>query len=145
MLRGNYPAKVDEKGRLKIPAAFLQSLREYGVDFYVTSENGDYVRLYPMKVWQDIEDKLARLSSHNQTKQKFLNRANYFGQVVELDGQGRVLIPPVLRETAQMKGEVDVLGQLNYLQVWNHARFLESMNKSPITEDDYKVLDGLGI
>ncbi len=145
MLRGNYPAKVDEKGRLKIPAAYLQTLLEYGERFYVTSENGDYVRIYPMKVWTEIEQKLAKLSSHNRTKQKFLTRANYFGQVVEMDGQGRVLIPPVLREAAQMKGEVDVLGNLNYLEVWNHARFLENLNKNQITPDDEKILDDLGI
>ena len=145
MLRGNYPAKVDEKGRLKIPAAFLESLREYGPQFYVTSENGDYVRIYPMKVWSEIEEQLARLSSHNRTKQKFLTRANYFGQGVEMDRQGRVLVPPVLREAAQMKGEVDVLGNLNYLEVWNHARFLENLNKSPITPEDEKTLDDLGI
>ena len=59
MLRGNYPAKVDDKGRVKIPAAFLESLREYGNKFYVTSENGDYVKIYPMKVWSGIEEKLA--------------------------------------------------------------------------------------
>ena len=145
MLRGNYPAKVDEKGRLKIPAAFLESLKEYGAEFYVTSENGDYVRIYPMKVWREIEERLARLSSHNRTKQKFLTRTNYYGQVVEMDRQGRVLIPPVLREAAQMKGEVDVLGNLNYLEVWNHARFLENLNKSPITAEDEKILDELGI
>ena len=68
MLRGNYPAKVDEKGRVKIPAAFLESLREYGNKFYVTSENGDYVRIYPMKIWNEIEEKLAQLSSHNRTQ-----------------------------------------------------------------------------
>lgn len=145
MLRGNYPAKVDEKGRLKIPADFLEALREFGERFYVTSENGDYVRLYPMKVWSEIEEKLARLSSHNRTKQKFLTRANYFGQVVDMDRQGRVLIPPILREAAQMKGDVDVLGYLNYLEVWNHARFLENLNKSPITPEDEKTLDDLGI
>ncbi len=145
MLRGNSLAKVDEKGRLKIPAAFLESLKEYGQQFYVTSENGDYVRVYPMKVWQEIEEKLSKLSSHNQTKQKFLARANYFGQVVEMDGQGRVLIPPILREAAQMKGEVDVLGHLNYLEIWNHARFLENMSKNPITAEDLKTLDDLGV
>lgn len=145
MLRGNYPAKVDEKGRLKIPADFLEALREFGERFYVTSENGDYVRLYPMKVWSEIEERLARLSSHNRTKQKFLTRANYFGQVVDMDRQGRVLIPPILREAAQMKGDVDVLGYLNYLEVWNHARFLENLNKSPITLEDEKTLDDLGI
>jgi MraZ protein len=145
MLRGNYPAKVDQKGRLKIPVDFLATLEDYGEEFYVTSENGDYVRIYPMKVWGEIEQRLARLSSHNRTKQKFLARANYFGQAVKMDGQGRVLIPAVLREAAQMQGEVDVLGNLNYLEVWNHTRFLEQLRNSPITEDDQKILDDLGI
>jgi len=145
MLRGNYLAKVDDKGRLKIPAAFLESLRELGNKFYVTSENGDYALIYPMTVWSEIEDKLAKLPSHNQTKRKFLTRTNYFGQVVELDGQGRVLLPPILRESAEMKGDVDVLGSLTFLEVWNHTRFLEMMKKSPITDDDHKTLADLGI
>jgi MraZ protein len=145
VLRGNYPAKVDDKGRVKIPAAFLEALREYGNKFYVTSENGDYVRVYPMKTWNEIEEKLARLSSHNRTKQKFLTRTNYYGQVVELDGQGRILVPSILRESAQMRGDVDVLGNLNYLQIWNHTRFLDNLKASPITDDDEKTLDELGI
>jgi MraZ protein len=145
VLRGNYPAKVDDKGRVKIPAAFLEALREYGNKFYVTSENGDYVRVYPMKIWNEIEEKLARLSSHNRTKQKFLTRTNYYGQVVELDGQGRILVPSILRESAQMRGDVDVLGNLNYLQIWNHTRFLDNLKASPITDDDEKTLDDLGI
>jgi len=145
VLRGNYPARVDEKGRVKIPAAFLEALREYGNKFYVTSENGDYVRVYPMKIWNEIEEKLARLSSHNRTKQKFLTRTNYYGQLVELDGQGRILVPSILRESAQMRGDVDVLGNLNYLQIWNHTRFLDNLKASPITDDDEKTLDELGI
>lgn len=145
MLRGNYPAKVDEKGRLKIPASFLGALKELGDEFYVTSDNGQYARIYPMKHWSEIERKMAGLSTYNKTKQKFLTRANYYGQVVTLDGHGRLLIPPILRETAQMKGEVDVLGKLNYLEVWNHVRFLENLQNSPITPDDEKILDELGI
>jgi len=145
MLRGNYPATVDEKGRLKIPVDFLASLRKYGGKFYVTSQNGDYVRIYPMRVWTRIESRLAKLSSHNGAKQKFLTRANYYGQVVELDGQGRILISSVLREAAQMKGDVDVLGYLNYLEVWNHARFLDQLKTNPITAEDEKTLDDLGI
>jgi MraZ protein len=145
VLRGNYPAKVDDKGRVKIPAAFLEALREYGNKFYVTSENGDYVRVYPMKIWNEIEEKLARISSHNRTKQKFLTRTNYYGQVVELDGQGRILVPSILRESAQMRGDVDVLGNLTYLEIWNHTRFLDNLKASPITDDDEQTLDGLGI
>jgi MraZ protein len=145
MLRGNYPATVDEKGRVKIPADFLEELRKSGKKFYVTSSTGDRARVYPMKVWEEIENKLAKLSSHNQAKQKFLTRTNYYGQVVEVDGQGRILIPPVLRESAQMKGEVDIQGQLTYLEVWNHAQFLEQMNRNPMTADDEQALDVLGI
>jgi MraZ protein len=98
-----------------------------------------------MKVWDGIEEKLARLSSHNATKQKFLTHTNYYGQVVELDAQGRILVQPILREAAQMKGEVDVLGYLTYLEVWNHARFLENLKASPITDEDFQTLNDLGI
>jgi MraZ protein len=98
-----------------------------------------------MKVWEEIEAKLSRLSSHNRTKEKFLTWTNYYGQAVEIDGQGRILIPPVLREAALMKGEVDVNGNLTYLEVWNHARSLENLKKSQITDEDWKTLDDLGI
>jgi MraZ protein len=145
MFRGNYLATVDEKGRVKIPVDFLAELRRMGKKLYVTSASGDHARIYPLKVWEEIEQKLAKRSSYNPIKQKFLARTNYYGQVVEVDGQGRILIPPVLRESALMKGEVDVQGQLTYLQVWNHARFLEQMNRNPITAEDVKAFDDLGI
>jgi len=98
-----------------------------------------------MKAWEEIEKKLAKVSSHNATKQKFLARANYYGQVVEADAQGRILIPPVLRESAEMKGEVDVQGQLTYLEIWNHTRFVEQLNRNPMSADDDKNLDAMGI
>ena len=145
MLRGSHLATVDEKGRMKVPADFLAELRRLGKKFYVSSENGDRARIYPMKVWEGIESKLAKLSSHHQAKQKFLARTNYYGQVVELDGQGRILIPPVLRDAAEMKGEVTVSAQLTYLEVWNHARFLEQLKNNPITAEDEKALDTIGI
>ncbi|MGC2420616.1 MAG: hypothetical protein WA405_03090 [Candidatus Acidiferrales bacterium] len=145
MLRGSHLATVDEKGRVKIPAEYLAELHKTGKKFYVTSAGGDHARVYPMKVWEEIERKLAKRSSYNPVKQKFLARANYYGQVVEVDGQGRILIPPVLRESAEMKGEVDVQGNLTYLQIWNHARFLEQLNRNPMTAEDDKALDELGV
>jgi MraZ protein len=145
MLRGNYLATVDEKGRLKIPADFLAELRKSGTKFYITSTKGDRASIYPMKAWEEIEKKLAKVSTYNAAKQKFLSRTNYYGQVVEVDGSGRILIPPVLRESAEMKGEVDVQGQLTYLEVWNHSRFLDQMNRNPMTAEDEKALDDLGI
>ncbi len=147
MLRGNNPAKVDEKGRLKIPAPFKQELAQnYGRQYYITSLDGRYVRIYPFEEWQRLEEKLQAASSFNKTRQKFLHRTNYYGQLVEMDNQGRVLIPAILREAADMRGDVAVLGNLTYLEVWNNERFVkERIEGDPMTPEDEQVLDQLGI
>lgn len=146
MLRGNYPATVDGKGRLKIPTAFKAYLDEnFGQDFYVTSLDGQSARIYPFPVWREIEEKLAAVPSMNKSKKRFLDRTNYWGQQVRADAQGRVLIPAHLRESAAMRGEVAVLGYLNYLNVWNAANYREHLDREPLTDDDLENLGSLGI
>ena len=146
MLRGNYPATVDGKGRLKIPSAFKTLLDEtYGEDFFVTSIDGQSARVYPFPIWREIEEKLAALPSMNKAKKKFLDRTSYFGQMARADSQGRVLIPSLLRESAAMHGEVAVIGQLVYLDVWNMDRFREHLDQNPLTDDDLETLSNLGI
>jgi len=146
MLRGNYPATVDVKGRLKIPTAFKSYLDEnFGPDYYVTSLDGQSVRAYPFAVWKGIEEKLLALPSMNKSKKKFLDRANYWGQPAKIDAQGRILIPALLRESAGTRGEVAVIGYLNYLDVWSMDRFREHMEKDPLTDDDLTTLSELGI
>lgn len=146
MLRGNNPATVDAKGRLKIPTAFKTYLDEnYGQDFYVTSLDGQSVRIYPFPVWRDIEEKLAALPSMNKARKKFLDRTNFWGQQMRIDAQGRVLIPAQLRESAAMRGEVAVLGYLNYLDVWNQERYREHLEREPLTDEDIEGLSNLGI
>ena len=140
MLRGNYQARVDDKGRVKIPAAFLEELRQQGNKFYVTSETGESARVYPMKAWNEIEAKLEKLPSYNRAKQRFLTQTNYYGQVVELDAQGRILVPPILREAANTRGDVFVMGNLDHLQIWNNARFAEMRKASTITAEDLSEL-----
>ena len=100
--------------------------------------------MYPFEEWERIEQKLAALSTYNPTKKKFLTRTNYYGQVVEMDGQGRLLVPQILREAAQIRGEVAVLGNLTYLEVRN-LEALDKEVKEPFTDDDTKTLDELGI
>ena len=139
-LRGNCPAKVDEKGRLKIPAVFLEGLKEYGTQFYITSLNGEDARIYPLSVWSEIEDRLAALPSQHAGKRKFLLRTSYFGAQVEVDGQGRLLLPGVLRDSAQLKAEVDVFGQLNYLEVMNHTGVVDKLKNEPLTDDEINSL-----
>jgi MraZ protein len=146
MFRGNYPTRIDEKGRLKVPAEFKRLIDEkYGAQFYITSRDGKVAEVYPFEEWQRIEEKLARLSNFNPTKKKLLSRTNYYGQVVEMDGQGRVLIPQLLRDSAEIKGEVAVLGNLTYLEVRNMEQFRKEMAENPFTAEDEKTLDELGI
>ena len=141
MLRGNAPAKIDEKGRLKIPSSFRAFIEaSWGSDFYVTSFSGEFVMIYPLPVWQEIESRLAKLPSSDPLKRKFLDRTNYYGQIASTDKSGRVLIPTLLRESAQMTGEVAVLGSLDHLEVWNHKKFLNRINESEFTEEDQDKL-----
>ena len=146
MFRGNHPTRVDEKGRLKVPAEFKRLIDEkYGAQFYITSLDGKVAQVYPFEEWQRIEEKLAKLSNFNPTKKKFLNRTNYYGQLVEIDGQGRVLIPALLRETAGIQGEVAVVGNLTYLEVQSIEAYKKDIEENPFTQDDEKTLDELGI
>jgi MraZ protein len=146
MFRGNHPTRVDEKGRLKVPSEFKRVIDEkYAQKFYITSLDGIVAQVYPFEEWERIEQKLASLSTFNPTKKKFLNRTNYYGQVVEMDGQGRLLIPQILRESAQIRGEVAVLGNLTYLEVRNLEAFRKEIEEQAFTDDDTKTLDELGI
>jgi MraZ protein len=137
------PVKVDQKGRMKIPASFAQEFREMGNGFFITSEDGQSARLYPLRVWHEIEEHLMQRSGGDPNLQKLLLRAKYYGQTVNMDAHGRVLIPVVLRRTALIKGEVDVLDYENHLEVWNHTRFVKNMNRSPVTEDEQLLFDRL--
>ena len=146
MLRGNYTAKIDEKGRLKIPNAFRSLIEgQHGSEVFVTSLTGEYVRIYPMSVWHALEEKLAKVPSTHPARLKFFDRVNFFGQTSEMDTQGRVVIHARLRDSAGMSGEVDVFGQLEYLDVWNHERFTAKMQREPYTDEDAKALSQFGI
>ena len=147
MLRGNHPARIDDKGRIKVPNGFRTLIeQQYGSELFVTSVSGEYVRLYPMAVWLEIERRLAEVPSTNPSKLRFLDRVNFFGQAVAMDKQGRVVVPPLLRESAAMTGEVSVLGLQNHLAVWNQKRLSERLfKKEPFTDDDGRVLSGFGI
>ena len=142
MFRGNHPARVDEKGRLKLPAEFKRRVDEvYGPQFFITSKDGERAEIWPLKEWERIEETLAN-SPSSAAKQKFLDATNYYGQQVELDSQGRLLIPQMLRDKAGLKGDVAVLGQQKKLVVMEDARVQARLAEAPLTGED---LDSLAI
>lgn len=140
-LRGHFSAKIDDKGRLKVPTAFRTLVEElYGTALFVTSLTGEYVRIYPLPVWAEKEASLERMPSTHPARGRYLDRVNYYGQMAELDGQGRVVIHSRLRESASMAGDVDVFGHLSYMDVWNHDRFAAKLQREPFTDDDARAL-----
>ncbi len=146
MLRGSARAKVDEKGRLKLPSSFRALLDpNHGREFYVTSFQGDCVRIYPMEAWARVEQKLASGSTVHKLKTKFQRALSFWGQTAVMDGQGRILIHPELREQTATQGDVIVLGQQEYLEVWNRPAFEKQIHADPLSDSDLEVLAGLGI
>ena len=116
MFRGSASTKIDDKGRLKVPTHFRRELEEsHGPDVFITSIVGDSALIYPLRVWERIEERLAGLPSTDRTRRRFLERVSYFGQAGRLDSQGRVMVPPLLRDGAAMSGEVVVSGRLKCL------------------------------
>ena len=146
MLRGTFSAKIDDKGRLKIPTQFRAAIEDrYGTQLFITSLTGALVLIYPMPVWMEVERKLAQVPSTLPARAKYFDRVNYFGKPGEFDKQGRVSIQARLRDAATMVGEVDVFGQYDHLDVWNHEHFTKRLADDPFTDDDARALAEYGI
>lgn len=146
MFRGNHQTRVDEKGRLKVPANFKRRVDEaYGTEFFITSKDGQTAEIYPLQEWEKIEAKLAAISNFNPAKKKFIERVNYYGQMVEIDSQGRLLLPQLLRDSAKVTGDVEVFGRLTYLEVVNRQTFEQGLEARPWTVEDDLNLESHGI
>ena len=146
MFRGNHPARVDEKGRLKLPADFKRRVDEaYGPQFFITSKDGKRAELYPMREWEKVEEKLASIPSMDPAKKKFLDVTNYYGQVVEFDSNGRLLLPQTLREKANLVADVAVLGFQNYLVVVNEDALKAELEANTLNAEDEEKLAALGL
>lgn len=146
VLMGHAPAKVDEKGRLKVPNTFRRIIEEsYGLDCFITSFEGERALIYPLPIWQAFQGRISRVPSTSMAKAKLLERANYFGQLGSIDAQGRLLIPSILRNVAGIDSDVVVLGNQDHLIVWNEERIQRRLSESPITPDDFKELELHGV
>lgn len=146
LLIGHSAAKVDDKGRIKLPNSFRRVIEQkYGDTFFVTSIEGDNGLIYPLPVWQEFLGRLSKVPSASQAKRKMLERVNYFGQVASLDTQGRLLIPSILRSVAELQTDVVVLGNGDHLVVWNEGGMQKRLSAAPMTAEDLKELELHGV
>jgi transcriptional regulator MraZ len=141
MFRGNHPAKIDEKGRLKLPSAFKQLVDAAHVtQFYVTSSDGKSAEIWPLPEWEKREEQLADSSTMDDAVRKYLNVTSYYGQQVEMDNQARLLLPQILRSSAKLDAEVAVFGMRTYLEVHNREIFEANLEASQLTAEDRKAM-----
>lgn len=146
MLRGNHPATVDAKYRLKVPTAFRNFIRDtWGNELFLTSFTGENLLAYPLAEWSEMEARLDRIPQMNPARQRLMSRVNYYGAMTTMDKQGRLLVPQLLRERAAIEGEVVVMGQMDHLEVWNHEVFRQRLDSAPLTDTDLQTLADLGI
>jgi MraZ protein len=147
VLYGGFPVKVDEKGRVKLPSSIRRACAErYGEGpFFITSLNGHCANVYPGRAWEEIMGKIAGVPASQPAVAKLRRYTSYFGQMVTMDPQGRVLIPSLLRDKAQLKDQAIVLGQKDHMEIWNLERFQQSMDADPITTEDQDFFSTLGL
>jgi len=140
-LRGSAETTVDEKGRFKVPSVFRAPIEEtFGPEFFLTSISGVDVLVFPMPVWNAVEEKLAAMPAIHRAKAKFQERLNTYGQVARMDAQGRLLVPSLLREVSGIEGDALVLGQTDHLKLVDRTKHLKSIRTTTITDEDYDEL-----
>ncbi len=146
VLMGHAPARVDEKGRLKVPADFRKLIEDkYGSDCFITSTDGERAMIYPLPVWYDFQARIAKVPSASVAKMKLLERVNYYGHAASIDAQGRVLVPAVLRDVADIANDVVVLGNNDHLIVWSEQRIQKRFKENPVSAEDMKELELHGV
>jgi MraZ protein len=144
MYRGNHPAKVEESGRLKLPVPFKQLLDAANVtDLYVTSDDGERAKIWPLPEWEKIEGQLARHSTMNDAVARYLDMVSYYGQQVKMDAQGRIMLPPILRTAAKLEGDLVVMGKITHLEVVNRTNFEQKLPANAPTAEDRRLVGGI--
>jgi MraZ protein len=145
MLIGSYTAKIDRSGRIKIPEKFRASIEEeYGQDVFITSLTDEAVQIYPLSVWEKMTGVAKEGALHLRPEiRRFLLRVNRKGAKHEIDSKGRVLLNSVLRDTAKLQDEVEVIGLNNHLEIWNREVLDEKLEKKPLTDEDFEKIADL--
>ena len=144
-LIGSYTVKFDKSGRIKIPEKFRLAIEEeYGKSVFITSLTDESVQIYPLSVWEKLTGISNEGAIHlKPSVRKFMIRVNRKGNQYEIDARGRILVNQTLREKANLESEVEVIGLSNHLEVWNRDKLDETLEKKPLTNEDFESIADL--
>ena len=141
-LTGEFRHALDDRGRVAVPVRFRARLAQGAT---LARWLDGCLAIFPSDTWEDLAARIQALPTTNAAARQFGRFMSSGAVEVELDRQGRVLIPFRLRDSATMAGDVDVLGQFNFLDVWNHDRLLSKLQREPYTDEDARALSEFGI
>ena len=140
-LRGHAEARLDDKGRLKIPSAFRKHLESaYGGALFITAMTDKFLQIYPIPVWEDIEQRVSALGAMHPLKRKFLTRANRFGAEVEMDGQGRILLKSNQRNLTGIVDDVVLIGCTDHIELWPADSLEDLDGQDGFTTEEFMTL-----
>jgi MraZ protein len=147
VFRGRYEHAIDGKGRVSLPARFREALASLQEEILVaTTSDEACLRAYPLRAWNEFEEKLGQKNQFNPSVRRLTR--HYVGNAQDwpIDGMGRVLIPPQLREYAGIQKEVVFLGQVRFIEIWSKERWVKAqeqvLDRLPT---DLQALSDLGI
>ncbi len=141
MYSGTYQKRLDAKGRVALPARMREELAKGDPRPLVVTFWEFALYLYNADEWSRVVENASRMPSHNRAVSRF-NRT-FFGHAseVEPDGQGRILIPPTLRERAHLHKEVVVAGFFRHVELWDRDRWQQLL---PTTQEEFdEISDGI--
>jgi MraZ protein len=147
MYRGVSTINLDSKGRMAIPTRYRDALlRQCEGHMVITVDRDNCLLLYPLPEWEEIERKLVRLPSFNKQARRLQRLLIGHATECELDGNGRILLPPPLREFAGLDKAVVLIGQGNKFEVWDESRWASRRDEwmQADGEDEGELPDELG-
>ena len=124
MFRGATSITLDSKGRIAIPTKYRERLIERAEGQIVATVDFDHcLLLYPLPAWEELERKLMRLPSLNRQVRRLQRLMVGYASELEMDGQGRVLLPKELREFAMLDRHAMLIGQGSKFELWDQERW----------------------
>lgn len=145
---GKYYYTIDPKGRVMVPSAFRDVLREhYGKSLIITVAPVDRcLHLYPVEEWERLLEKVSTLPKSNRSMKLFLRTVVGSAVEAEIDKQGRVLIPSSLRADGDLKGDLVIVGVLDKIEIWDKELWEKATDLTDVDAEGYENdLSGFGI
>ncbi len=146
MFRGRFEYSIDDKGRVKVPPKFKDILKDKNINTLVMTIFDDCIYVYPQDVWEKLEEKAVNLPLTNKAARRFKRMFFSSAQDVNIDRQGRVLVPHVLRDDAEIEKDVVILGNLDHIEIWSKEKWEEEFEALRESEEELaSQIEELGI